>query len=157
MMQRRALLLAGLLLPCVARAAAGEAALPPASDLRELATQSARSRAAIVLLFTTPGCPYCREVRRNYLAPRVSDAGPRAPLIREVDITSDAHVTDFDGRATTQAAVAARYGVRIVPVVMAVDVRGKPIGTPLVGLDRSGFYEGYLQALLDEAQRQFVR
>jgi glutaredoxin len=155
-MQRRALLLVGLL-PWVARAATGEAALPTATDLRALAAQSARTQAPIVLLFTTPGCPYCLEVRRSYLAPRLAEAGPRAPLIREIDITSDARMTDFDGRATTQAAVAARYGVRIVPVVMAVDVQGRPVGTPLIGLDRSGFYDGYLQSLLDDAQRQFAR
>lgn len=156
-MRRRRLLLTAVLLACVMRAAAGDATLPPAGDLRALATESARSRAPILLLFTTPGCPYCLEVRRSYLAPRLAEGGPRAPLIREIDISSDARMIDFDGRATTQAAVAARYGMRIVPAVMAIDAKGRPLGTPLIGIDRAGFYEGYLQALLDEAQRQFAR
>ena len=136
--------------------AAGEESLPAASNLKQLGADSVRLNAPIVILFSTPGCPYCLEVRRNYLAPRLAGGGTQS-LIREIDITSRERVIDFDGHATTEADLAERYGVRMVPVVMALDSRGKPIGEPLVGLDRSGFYESYLQSLLSRAQSSLGR
>lgn len=158
-MRRRYLLCAALLLPWRAVQAAGEESLPAASNLKQLGAESARLKAPIVILFSTPGCPYCLEVRRNYLSPRLAGGELRGTqfLIREIDITSRERVIDFDGRSTTEADVAERYGVRMVPVVMALDSRGQPIGEPLVGLDRSGFYESYLQTLLARAQTSMGR
>jgi thioredoxin-related protein len=158
-MRRRHLLCAALLLPWRVVQGAGEESLPATSNLKQLGAESARLKAPIVILFSTPGCPYCLEVRRNYLAPRLAGGNAHTPqiLIRELDITSRERVIDFDGRSTTEAEVADRYGVRMVPVVMALDSRGKPIGEPLVGLDRSGFYESYLQTLLTRAQSSMGR
>ena len=129
-----------------------------ATDLQQLAAESIRLNAPIVLLFSTPGCPYCREVRRNYLVPRSADLAPATRmLLCEIDITSSERLVDFEGRATTQAHFASGLGVRVVPVVMAFDRRGQPVGEPLVGLDRSGFYEAYLQKLIDGARQQVSR
>jgi thioredoxin-related protein len=146
-------------MPWAAGQAAGEESLPAASDLKQLGAESARLKAPIVILFSIPGCPYCHEVRRNYLAPRLAGGDARVPqfLIREIDITSRERLIDFDGRSVTEAELAERYGVRMVPVVMALDSRGKAIGEPLVGLDRSGFYESYLQTLLSQAQTSMRR
>jgi hypothetical protein len=44
--------------------------------------------------------------------------------------------------------------VRVVPVVALFDDRMRPLGTPLVGLDRSGFYESYLQSAIDTARQR---
>jgi thioredoxin-related protein len=156
-MDRRTVLLAALALP--GTAAADASTLPPATDLRSLAQQSERTQSTILLLFSTPGCPYCREVRRNYLAPRLVAGNEGTPrlLVREVDITSRAPLVGFDGGATTQAAFAARHGVTMVPVVMAFSSRGQPLAQPLVGLDRSGFYDAYLGQLIDLAERQSGR
>jgi thioredoxin-related protein len=155
---RRVLLLAGCMLPwACADASAADEALPAAGDLQALAASSARTRAPILILFTTPGCPYCREVRTHYLAPRLDLTGADRVLIREVDITSRDRLVDFDGRPTTEAEFAARFGVRMVPVVLAFDAAGQPVGEALVGLDRSGFYESYLQNLIDLARRRLAR
>jgi len=135
-----------------------ESLLPVATDLQQLAAEGTRLKAPIVLLFSTPGCPYCREVRRNYLAARSADSAPATRLlVREIDITSSERLVDFEGRATTQARFASSLGVQVVPVVMGFDRRGQPIGEPLVGLDRAGFYEAYLQKLIDGARQQVSR
>ena len=153
---RRAVLIAAALAPWAL--ACAESQLPAATDLQQLAAESARLKAPIVLLFSTPGCPYCREVRRNYLVPRSADLAPTSRLLlREIDVTSSGRLVDFEGRATTQARFAASFGVQVVPVVMAFDRRGQTIGEPLVGLDRSGFYEAYLQKLIDGARQQVGR
>jgi hypothetical protein len=122
-------------------------------DLRELAAEVARLRSPLLVLFSTPGCPYCQEVRRNYLAPRAADAATTV-LIREVEITSTRMLTDLDGSRISERSFAERYGVRVVPVVALFDDRMRPLGTPLVGLDRSGFYESYLQSAIDTARQR---
>jgi len=152
---RRQLLYVAALAPWFVYAAEA-ATLPPATDLQQLAVESARTGSLIVLFFSTPGCPYCAEVRRSYLAPRLAEPRERL-LLREVDITSRAHLKDFDGSSTTPWAFAVRHAVRVVPVVMAFDRRGQRIGEALVGLDRSGFYDGYLQNLIDGARQQAGR
>ena len=53
-------------------------------DLGALLDAVRTTRRPLLLFFTTPGCPYCREVRRNYLAPRVAD---RIGLIRTMAFT----------------------------------------------------------------------
>jgi thioredoxin-related protein len=158
---RRQLLLSGaawvLAGRAVAQPAGGEAHLQAIDDLRPLLAQVRARRVPLLVLFSTPGCPYCLEVRRNYLAPRVAEQATLptpALLIREVDITSRAALVDAHGGRITQADFAARYGVRVVPVVALLDERAQLLGDPLVGIDRSGFYEAYLARAIDEAKRR---
>ena len=158
---RRRLLLAVLLSPGLLRAQQGvaEAHLPALDDLRSLATSIARYKAPLLILFSTPGCPFCREVRQNYLVPRLAEQSDKtAPdlLLREADITSERTVTDLSGERISEASFALRHRVRVVPVVMLFDSMLRPIGEPLVGLDRSGFYEGYLASAID-ASRKHLR
>lgn len=158
---RRRLLLAGACLTLATRARAqsgsNEERLQPVEDLRPLLAQVRRHRAPLLVLFSTPGCPFCLDVRRNYLAPRAAEqATLPAPtlLVREVDITSRATLIDSQGRRTTQADFAAQFGARVVPVVALFDDRGQVLGEPLVGIDRSGFYEGYLSAAIEQARKR---
>ena len=126
--------------------------LPRIDDLRSLTAQMRRERIPLLLFFSTAGCPFCIEVRRNYLAPRLRDGAGRL-LIREVEIVSRRSFAGLDGSAQTEADLAARFGIRMVPVVQLVDASLAPIGKPLVGIDASGFYDGYLSTAIDEAQR----
>jgi thioredoxin-related protein len=114
------------------------------------------TRAPLLVLFSTPGCPFCREVRESYLAPRLAEQAALASptlLIREVDITGAATLADASGTRLREAEFAARFGVRVVPVVMLLGERGQPLVEPLVGIDRSGFYEAYLARAVEQAQR----
>ncbi|MEO8186873.1 MAG: thioredoxin [Burkholderiaceae bacterium] len=158
---RRQLLIALLLSPRLlhAQRSAAEDLLPPLDDLRVLASLVVRHKAPLLILFSTPGCPYCREVRRNYLAPRVAEQADRVTpelLLRETDITSERTLTDLSGGRITEAAFALRHHVRVVPVVTLLDSLMRPIGEPLVGLDRSGFYEAYLASAI-AASRKYLR
>jgi thioredoxin-related protein len=126
--------------------------LPRIDDLRSLTAQMRRERIPLLLFFSTAGCPFCIEVRRNYLAPRLNESAGSL-LIREVEIVSRRSFTGLDGAAQTEAELAARFGIRMVPVVQLVDASLAPIGKPLVGIDASGFYDGYLSAAIEEAQR----
>lgn len=161
MRARRRLLLAGAAIAFGARAGAqpagGEESLAAIDDLRPLLAQVRKQRVPLLVLFSTPGCPFCHEVRRSYLAPRVAEqAKLPSPtlLIREIDISSRAPLIDLQGRRTTQAEFAARLNVRMVPVVALFDDRVQLLGDPLVGIDRAGFYEAYLARAIESAERR---
>jgi hypothetical protein len=99
-------------------------------------------------------------VRDGYLAPRVREqAALAAPtlLIREVDITGSDPLIGADGTPVREADFAARFNVRVVPVVLLLGDRGQPLADPLVGIDRSGFYEAYLARAIEQAQRALRR
>ena len=158
---RRQVVTAMLLSPALlsAQQRVQEDSLAPLDDLRVLADTIARHRAPLLILFSTPGCPFCREVRRNYLVPRVAEQMDKATpdlLLRGTDITSGRTLTDLSGDRITEAAFALRHRVRAVPVVALFDSLLRPIGEPLVGLDRSGFYEAYLASAID-ASRKYLR
>ena len=157
---RRQLLVALLLSPLPLRAQQSiEERLAPLHDLRELSRSIERHKAPLLILFSTPGCPFCREVRRNYLAPRAAEQAAKTTpelLLRETDITSERTLTDLSGAHITEAAFARQHRVRAVPVVALFDSMLRPIGEPLVGLDRSGFYEAYLASAID-ASRKHLR
>lgn len=162
MKRRRLLALAAALPLWSSRAAAGstapardEPALPRLEDLRRDAERVRRERRPLLLSFSTPGCPYCLEVRRSYLAPRAAKPAPEA-LIREVDITAVRAFIGLDGKPQSEADFAAAFKVRLVPVVRLVDDRLQPLGPPLIGLNESGFYEAYLAAAIDEATRRLA-
>ena len=73
--------------------------------------------------------------------------------MREIDITSSNAIVDLAGMRITEADFARRHNVRAVPVVALFDASLRPIGEPLVGLDLSGFYEGYLASAIDAARK----
>ncbi len=135
---------------------AQEQYLPPVNDLRPLLASVARGKSPLLILFSTPGCPFCREVRRNYLVPRLADR-KSALLLREVDITSPRPLIDAAGERTTDAGFATRFNVRVVPVVALfalLEGTLQLLTEPLVGLDRSGFYEGYLASAIEIARKR---
>lgn len=124
--------------------------LPRIDDLRELGLQIRRTRVPLLLFFSTPGCPYCREVRSGYLAPRIRE-GAKDVVIREVEIRGRRSIVDLDGQASTEAELARRFEIRVVPVVQLVDAEMKPLGQPLVGISAAGFYESQLNSAIEAA------
>jgi len=156
---RRRILLTLLGVPglLLAQSRSPDERLTALTDLRETAALITRHKAPLLILFSMPGCPFCLEVRRNYLAPRVAEQA-REPnptlLLRETDITSTEMIVELSGSKVTEAEFASRFNVRAVPVVALFDQSFKLLVEPLVGLDRSGFYEAYLSAAIEGAGRR---
>jgi thioredoxin-related protein len=131
--------------------------LPVPQNLQREAAQAHADRKAFLLMFSLPGCGYCKVVRRNYLMPLLRDASPAdRPVIREVQITSRDSLQGFDGKATTQSALATRYGVQVAPTVIVVNAEGELLADPIVGGDNNGFYSAYLDRALEAAEKQFT-
>jgi thioredoxin-related protein len=148
-----ALILAwGLALPGAARAADG---LVHAKNFQADARTAARRRVPILVVFTSPTCPYCDRVKREYLVPMHKDPAyrPRV-IIREVTVDATTPLTGFDGAPTTEGAFAAANKVFMVPTVKVFDARGNDAGEAIVGMLTPDYYFGYLEAAIDEGGRR---
>lgn len=138
----------GLALAVPAHAAAG---LVHVKNFRTDGALAAKRRVPIMVLFTTPTCPYCEIVKRDYLVPMHRDRAYRTRvIIRELTVNSNAALTGFDGKSTIEAAFAAAAKVFVVPTVMVFDPRGEPVGEPIVGLLIPDYYFGYLEAAIED-------
>ncbi len=137
----------GLALSGAARAADG---LVHAKDFQADARTAIKRQVPILVVFTTPHCPYCERAKREYLIPMYKDPAYRKRvIIREVTIGTDYPLTDFDGSATTEGAFAAKNKVFMVPTVQVFDTQGNGVGDPIVGLLIPDFYFGYLENAID--------
>ena len=129
--------------------------LTHAKNLQSDARADAKRKVPVMVLFTTPNCPYCEQVKREYLLPMQKDPAYRARvIIREVTINSTAPMTGFDGTLTTGSAFAAAHKVSLVPTVMIFDTQGNAASEPVVGLLIPDYYFGYLLSAIDEGQRK---
>lgn len=148
-----ALILAwGLTLPGAASAADG---LVHAKNFQTDARMAAKRRVPVMVLFTSPTCPYCEQVKREYLVPMQKDPAYRSRVIfREVTVNAATPLTGFDGTPTTEAAFAAAHKVFMVPTVMVFDTQGVATSEAIVGLLIPDFYFGYLEAAIDEGVRK---
>jgi hypothetical protein len=137
----------GMLLTGPSGAADG---LVHAKNFQTDAQTAAQRRVPVMVLFTTPGCPYCEQVKREYLVPMHKDRAYRnRVIIREVTVNATTPLTGFDGTPTTEGAFAAANKVFMVPTVMVFDTRGTATSEAIVGLLIPDYYFGYLEAAID--------
>ena len=146
-MRRRALV--GLLaLPIAAAASAQHPGLPPARSLPDELAAALQRGLPLVVLVSLEGCPYCKEVRENYLMP-MQRAQTLAAV--EIDMRSAAPLRDFAGRTVTHEQMARAWRVRTAPTVLFFGGGGREVAGRLVGLS-ADFYEAYLQERLRQAR-----
>nr|WP_229224681.1 hypothetical protein [Duganella violaceicalia] len=125
--------------------------MPPLRDLRaELAALAAPS-AVLVLLVSRRDCPYCLEVRRNYLAPLLREGNPRL-VLRELESDTVDRLVDAAGQLQAVADVLHLLHVSFFPTVLFLGGGGRTLAAPLPGLDQAGFYGAYLDGRLQQAQ-----
>ncbi len=131
----------------------GHEPLTRIDDLRAISAQVRKQQRPLLLFFSIPSCPFCLEVRRTHLAPRLLEPD-RGPLIREIEISSRRTFIRLDGQSTTEYDFANSHNVRMVPHVVLVDADMKPLGEPMIGIGVSDFYGAYLDDAIDSATRK---
>jgi len=147
------LLIAGILAWAMALPAlsAGRADVPLADSLQAEAKDAQSRKLPIMLLFTSPYCPYCERVKAEYLGPMVNDPAYRDKvIIRQIEAGSDWELVGFDGKKTTHGAFAAGQKIVLVPTIKIVDAQGKELAKPIVGFLTPDYYFGYIQDAMQE-------
>lgn len=142
------------ILTCVPLAlfAAGGTLERPTS-LQGDAQEMARSGRPMVVLYSQQGCHWCEQARA-YLVPLSNAPQTRdLALFRQIDLDSDAPLTDFAGKPTTQRAFARGDRVRVTPTVVIYGADGRRLGSPIVGMRLPDFYGQYVEEAIDAARR----
>ncbi|MEO7404708.1 MAG: thioredoxin fold domain-containing protein [Burkholderiales bacterium] len=123
-----------------------------ATDLaRDVRDAQANGRALIVF-YTSPGCPWCERARREYLLPMQRNPELAARMVvREVDLASGAKLIDPSGAATTHRDFGRINRIRMTPTTVFLGADGKAIGKPIVGYS-ADFYGAYIEAGIEAAR-----
>ena len=129
------------------------AAIEPAHDLARDARDARAHRQALIVLYTTPGCPWCEKIRREYLRPMLRNPAESARIIvREIDITGSTALIDATGHATTHRAHAQAAGIRLVPVTAFIAPDGSAAAEPIIGFPPGDFFGAYLDERIEAAR-----
>jgi len=154
-MKRRQLclsLLAAALCSACAEPHAPEVLIEPAVSFQSDAKSLAPPRLMFAVLFTQHGCEHCELLRRNIFHPEIrrDELDPRIEL-REVGISDDSTLTDFQGELVSGKGFASRYAVDITPTVLFLDKAGNSLVEPLIGTGNIEFYSFYLDKKIGAA------
>ena len=128
--------------------AAGKA-LPLSVSLRDELAVALKARQPLVVMVSLHRCPWCDEVRNNYLAPMRAQEGLH---VVQVDMRSTRRTETADGQPTTHDALVRAWGVRLAPTLLFLGPGGREVAERLVG-GSPDFYGGYLDQRLEAARR----
>lgn len=100
-----------------------ESFLDLGEDLAEAASKGKR----FAIIWEQRGCPYCRETHVvNFGLPEIRNFIKSNFTILQLDIHGAREVTDFDGKALSESALATKYGVRYTPTITFYKETPKP-------------------------------
>ena len=138
--------------PAVSADAATQEGVPYARNLQHDAELARQKNGVVLVIFSGEYCGYCKRVLNEFLIPMSRNPDYQAKLVmRRVDNTGFATVTDFDGKVEDQEQFTSEHGVHMVPTVMLFDYQGNRLAKPLVGLTTVDYYGYYLDQAIDEA------
>ncbi len=143
-------ILAYLYLPATFAVERGK--LPIATNLSKEAELAREKKIPILILFSAPGCGYCKRVREEILIPTTYNAEyDNKVIMLEVESGNNGKMRDFDGRLTTQADFVAKHRVGFAPTVKFFDARGREVADPIIGLVTVDYYGGFMDQGIDNA------
>ena len=148
----RALALLGLGASGVAPARAAGKTLPLSASLPDELARALKARQPLVVMVSLHRCPWCEEVRNNYLAPM--RAQERLPVV-QVDMLSPRQTRDLQGAPTTHEALVRAWDVKVAPTVLFLGPQGKEVADRLVG-GSPNFYSAYLDRRLALAREAVI-
>lgn len=140
------------ILACAAFGAWAGEGVPSVRNLHKEAASARAMHGAILLVLVAKGCVYCQHVLDDFLIPMSRNPNYRSRLVmRRLEISDSARITDFNGRPVPAKTIVGRYGRQIVPTVVLLDSQGRLLGEPLVGLTTPDYYGLYLDQAIDAA------
>ncbi len=87
-------------------------------DLAEDRREAAQAGKRFAVLWEQKGCPYCREMHRvNFAIPEIRDFVRDNFAVLQLNIWGSREVTDFDGNALEERALARRSRITFTPTI----------------------------------------
>ena len=137
------------LLPALACA---DVELQQIRDLREEAALVQQQQLPLLVLFSTDYCEVCAAIKTHVLKPMLkNDDYDNKVIVRELPVNDYHTLIDFDGERIGGDRVSMRYKVDLIPTVILMDHRGRPLAPPLVGMVSQHHYDQALDQRIDLA------
>ena len=131
---------------------AEQSGVPPARDFSADGRHAKDHNVAILLEFSAEYCGYCMLLEEDFLEPMlVSGDYDDKVIIRGVPIDQELPLIDFNGEATTTAALANRFDVDLTPTMVLVDAGGQVLTKPIVGIWTPDFFGGIIDEHIELA------
>ncbi len=125
-------------------------------DLQQESRHMALHGMPMVVLYSQADCRYCDQVRAHLLPMAREQATQPAErqhaLFRQVNLDSNAPLTDFSGRPTTQSAFSKAQAIRFTPTVVVYGPDGRTLGEPILGVRIPDFYSQYVEQAIGQAR-----
>lgn len=87
-------------------------------EMREDLDEAAAAGKRLAVIWEQKGCPYCREMHRvNFARSDISDYVSEHFVVVQLNIWGSREVTDFDGEAMEERALARRWRVNFTPTI----------------------------------------
>lgn len=126
------------------------APLPLAVALADELRQALAQGQPLVVLVSLAGCPFCKVVAQNFLAPLRRQDG--LPVV-QVDMRNSRPLRDFAGAGLTHDQVTRAWGIKIAPTLLFFGRNGVEVAERMVGGYLPDFYGAYLDERLQQARR----
>lgn len=123
--------------------------LPLSVSLPDELAQALAGRQPLVVMVSLHRCPWCEEVRNNYLAPMREREG--LPVV-QVDMRSEQGTRTVQGADITHDALVRAWQVKVAPTVLFLGRDGAEVADRLIG-GSPDFYHGYLERRLEQARQ----
>ena len=124
--------------------------LPLSVSLPDELAQALAGRQPLVVMVSLHRCPWCEEVRNNYLAPMRAQDG--LPVV-QLDMLRPRATRDLQGAATTHDALVRGWGIKVTPTLLFVGPGGREVAPRLEGALLEDFYGAYLDDRLQAARK----
>lgn len=149
--RRGLLVLAGaLVLARAGVAAPPERSLPLSRSLPDELAAALATDQPLLVMASLAGCPWCRLVRNNYLAPMHEREG--LPVV-QVDFLGKTATHAFDGTPATHEALLRQWRVTVAPTVLFFGPQGRELAPRLEGVSEN-FYSAQLDRRLRQAGQE---
>lgn len=87
-------------------------------DLKDDLAEAEKAGKSLAILFEQRGCPYCKETHVTNLSdPEIAAYIQKHFLVIQLNLHGARTVTDFDGAALEERALARRWGVNFTPTI----------------------------------------
>jgi thioredoxin-related protein len=126
--------------------------VPMAKDLQQDGRTAQTLHGVVLLALVAENCVYCEHVLNDFLIPMSKNPSYQQRVVmRRVLISDLDDVHGFDGKTTTPAELADRYGAHFNPTIVLLDSAGNRLVKPLIGFNSPDYYGMYLDEAIDAA------
>ena len=124
-------------------------ALPLSKSLPDELNRALKAGQPLVVMISLHRCPWCEEVRNNYLGPMQAE---QALPVVQIDMRGAQRTVDAQGRPIGHDAQVRAWGVKVAPTVLFLGPGGREVADRLVG-GSNDFYATYLDRRLEQARK----